>query len=56
MESTVINNTMLIQIAILAWLFLGESLSGQKIVGMIVAAVGALLVQLREKKKVIDIR
>lgn len=56
MESTVINNTMLIQIAILAWLFLGESLSGQKIVGMIVAALGALLVQLREKKKVIDIR
>jgi len=49
MESTVINNTMLIQIAILAWLFLGESLSGQEIVGMVVAAVGALLVQLRNK-------
>jgi len=56
MESTVINNTMLIQIAILAWLFLGESLSGQEIVGMVIAALGALLVQLREKKKVINIR
>jgi drug/metabolite transporter (DMT)-like permease len=49
MESTVINNTMLIQIAVLAWLFLGESLSGQEIVGMVVAAVGAFLVQLRNK-------
>ena len=49
MESTVINNTMLIQIAVLAWLFLGESLNGQEIVGMVVAAVGALLVQLRNK-------
>jgi len=49
MESTVINNTMLIQIAILAWIFLGESLSGWKIVGLIVAGAGALLVQLRNR-------
>jgi drug/metabolite transporter (DMT)-like permease len=49
MESTVINNTMLIQIAVLAWLFLGESLNGREIVGMVVAAVGALLVQLKNK-------
>lgn len=49
MESTVINNTMLIQIAILAWLFLGEALSGQEILGMAVAGVGVLLVQLRNK-------
>ncbi len=49
MESTVINNTMLIQIAILAWFFLGEALSGQEILGMAVAGVGALLVQLRNK-------
>jgi drug/metabolite transporter (DMT)-like permease len=49
MESTVINNTMLIQIAVLAWLFLGESLSGLEIVGLGVAAVGALLVQLRNR-------
>ena len=49
MESTVINNTMLIQIAVLAWLFLGESLNSLEIVGMVVAAVGALLVQLKNK-------
>jgi len=46
-ESSIINNTMLIQIAILAWLFLGESLSGKQILGMILAALGALVVQLR---------
>ena len=51
MESTVINNTMLIQIAILAWLFLGETLSGKEILGMVVAGVGALLVQIRNKLK-----
>lgn len=48
MESTVINNTMLIQIAILAWLFLGEALSRQEIAGMVIAGMGALLVQLRK--------
>jgi drug/metabolite transporter (DMT)-like permease len=46
-ESSVVNNTMLIQIAILAWLFLGESLSAGQIVGICLAAVGALIVQLR---------
>ncbi len=46
-ESSVINNTMLIQIAILTWLFLGESLTGREIAGLILAAVGVLLVQLR---------
>jgi drug/metabolite transporter (DMT)-like permease len=49
MESTVINNTMLIQIAFLAWLFLGESLNRKEIVGMVVVGMGALLVQLRNK-------
>ena len=48
-ESSVINNTMLIQIAILAWIFLGESLGGRQVVGVLVAAVGALLVQLRRE-------
>jgi drug/metabolite transporter (DMT)-like permease len=47
MESSIINNTMLIQIAILAWIFLGETLSLAQILGMLLAALGALLVQLR---------
>lgn len=47
LESSVINNTMLIQIALLAWLFLGETISLQQGVGMVVAAAGILIVQLR---------
>jgi drug/metabolite transporter (DMT)-like permease len=49
MESSVINNTMLIQIALLAWIFLGESLSPQEWSGMFLAALGTLLVQLRPR-------
>jgi len=47
MESSIINGTMLIQIAILAWIFLGEGIALQEIIGMAVAAVGAVLVQLK---------
>jgi len=36
-ESSIINSTMLIQIAALAWLFLGEPLTRQKIVGIALA-------------------
>jgi len=50
MESSIINGTMLIQIAILAWIFLGEGISLQEILGMALAAVGAVLVQLRTRK------
>jgi len=45
MESSIINGTMLIQIAILAWIFLGEGITLQEIFGMAVAAIGAVLVQ-----------
>ena len=51
MESSIINGTMLIQIAILAWIFLGEEISLQEIVGMSIAAIGALFVQLRVARK-----
>jgi drug/metabolite transporter (DMT)-like permease len=47
MESSIINNTMLFQIAILAWVFLSEDLDGWKVLGMVLAAVGTLVVQLR---------
>jgi len=50
MESSIINGTMLIQIAILAWIFLCEVITLQEGIGMLVAALGALLVQLRIKK------
>ncbi|MDX1687278.1 MAG: DMT family transporter [Candidatus Promineifilaceae bacterium] len=46
-ESSIINNTMLIQIAVLAWVFLGERPGGREMAGLALAAVGALLVQLQ---------
>ena len=49
MESSIINGTMLIQIAVLAWIFLGEGIGLQEIMGMAAAAVGAVLVQLRKR-------
>lgn len=48
-EAGVINNTMLIQIAVLAWLFLGETLDGKAIIGLALALIGTLLVQLRPR-------
>jgi drug/metabolite transporter (DMT)-like permease len=49
-ESSIINNTMLIQIAILAWLFLDETLTAREIAGLILAGVGTLIVQVRRAR------
>ncbi|MCF7901921.1 MAG: DMT family transporter [Candidatus Marinimicrobia bacterium] len=51
MQSSIINGTMLIQIAILAWIFLGESISLKAGIGMTIAAGGAILVQLKFGRK-----
>ena len=48
MESSIVNSTMLIQIAVLAWLFLGEHLTWQEGIGMVLAGLGALIVQIRK--------
>jgi drug/metabolite transporter (DMT)-like permease len=50
-ESSIINSTMLAQIAILAWLFLGESLTPQDIAGMALVIAGTLVVQIRRNVK-----
>jgi drug/metabolite transporter (DMT)-like permease len=50
LESSLINNTMLIQIALLAWAFLGESLNWRQALGIGLAVVGILLVQLRRNQ------
>jgi drug/metabolite transporter (DMT)-like permease len=50
MESSIINGTMLIQIAVLTWIFLGETISAKEIAGMLIAALGAVLVQIKLKK------
>ncbi len=44
-ESSVVNNTMTIQIAILAVVFLGERLGAQQVAGLLLASAGALVVQ-----------
>lgn len=50
MESSIINGTMLIQIAVLAWIFLGEAITVQEGIGMLIAACGAVLVQVKVRK------
>jgi drug/metabolite transporter (DMT)-like permease len=51
MESSIINNTMLFQIALLAWLFLGQPLGLCQVAGMVLAALGTLLVQMRKRER-----
>jgi drug/metabolite transporter (DMT)-like permease len=48
-ESSMINNTMLFQIAVLAWLFLGEQLTLAEAAGIVLAVVGTLAVQVRRQ-------
>jgi len=47
-EISVLQNTMLIQIAVLAWVFLGERFTVAKVPAMALVFVGALIVQLRK--------
>ncbi len=47
-ESSVINNTMLVQIAILGWVFLGEPLGRLDLLGLALVTAGAVAVQLSE--------
>ena len=44
-ESSVLNNTMLVQIAVLGWVFLGEALTTVDVLGLAVVTVGAVGVQ-----------
>lgn len=50
-ESSMINNTMLVQIAILAWIFLGERPGVPQLVGMALALAGTVLVNLKVNSK-----
>lgn len=51
MESSLINNAMLLQIPLLAWLFLGESITWREGLGLILAGAGILMVQLFGRQK-----
>jgi len=49
MESSIINGTMLIQIAFLAWIFIGEPVTLREGIGMFIAAAGAVVVQIKRR-------
>jgi drug/metabolite transporter (DMT)-like permease len=51
MESSIINSTLLIQIPILAYVFLGERFTGREGLGMLVAGLGVLIVQLQRQER-----
>ena len=46
-EANIINNTMLVQIAILSWIFLGDVISWKMALGMALVMGGAVLVNFR---------
>ena len=46
-ESSMINNTMLVQIAVLAWIFLGERPGVPQLIGMAFALVGTIMVNIK---------
>ena len=49
-ETSILQNTMLVQIALLSWVFLGEPLTSMKGLSMLLVFVGVLLVQLKKLK------
>lgn len=46
MEASLINSTMVVQVAILTWIFLGDSLNGREILGLALNMIGVLIVQI----------
>lgn len=49
-ESSILNSLMMPQIAILAFIFLGEGLTAKDIVGLVLVGIGTLVVQLKPHK------
>lgn len=50
-ESSLINSTMLVQTALLAWIFLGEALSIREIIALIIASIGIVIFQMSHTSK-----
>ncbi len=51
MQSSIINNTMLFQITLLAWVLLKERFSWREVIGIVLAITGVLIVQIRIRKR-----
>jgi drug/metabolite transporter (DMT)-like permease len=49
MESSIINGTMLLWVAIFAVIFLGETITSREAVGLVATGIGTIIVQLRRK-------
>jgi drug/metabolite transporter (DMT)-like permease len=49
-ESSILNSLMMPQIALMAVFFLGEKLSNKEITGLVLVAIGVVVVQLRQKR------
>jgi drug/metabolite transporter (DMT)-like permease len=47
-ELSILQNTMLIQVAVLAWIFLGERVTNEMAFGMVLVLLGVALVQKRQ--------
>jgi drug/metabolite transporter (DMT)-like permease len=50
-EISILNSLMLPQIAILAWVFLGESISVKGLIGLALVVLGTVLVQARQRTR-----
>ena len=48
-ESSIINSLMMPQIAVLAFVFLGEALNGKETIGLVLVSLGVIIVQLQKK-------
>jgi drug/metabolite transporter (DMT)-like permease len=49
MESSIINGTMLLWVAVFAVIFLGETITGRESIGLVATGIGTIIVQLRRK-------
>jgi drug/metabolite transporter (DMT)-like permease len=49
-ESSIINSLMMPQIAVLAFVFLGETLNGREILGLVSVSLGVFVVQMKKKQ------
>jgi drug/metabolite transporter (DMT)-like permease len=55
MESSLINSLMIVLVALLTWIFLGEQLTGREVLGLALNIMGVLIVQINIRPKSFEI-